>query len=504
MKNIIKYTAVITFLIIISGCTKDFLNINEDPSSTRNATVQMVLPSAIGSTAYVTGGWYQLLGGFWAQHWTQAKGAPQWREIDSYNLTTNDFDTRQYAELYSGALNDYKYIRKTALTQKNWSYYLISTVMEAYTFQILADLYDQVPFTDALQGDEGNFTPKFDKGSDIYPKLIERINEALTYDYKTFKSSTNPNATAIEPGNDDLIFGGDMDRWEEFANTLKLKIYLRQSYVNPSIAQAGIEAMYSANAPFLTVDAMMTQFANQENKRNPVFETCFDRLNGNICASYTLMAVLQNNVDPRLDAIYTPPASGDPHKSLAQGDFFNTEASIVNIRNLSTPAVTGLDPVYLISSSESYFLQAEAIARGWGSGSAQDLYNSGIDASFTKFGVTGASSLYGIGGVYEYPASFSLDSIIGAIITQKWIALANSQSLEAFFEQSRTHFPKISSVPASDGAYVFGQFTVSINNVTANKFPKRLLFPESEIKRNPNTPALVPITEKIWWDTKIY
>jgi hypothetical protein len=502
MKKITIILTLIT-LLIFSGCKKDFLNVNEDPSNTRTATVQMVLPAAIGSTCYVVGGWYQLLGGFWSQHWTQAIGAPQWRDIDSYNLTTNDFDQRQYGELYSGALNDYKYIRKVALADKNWSYYLIATVMEAYTFQVLADLYDQIPFTDALQGDDGNFSPHFDLGQNVYDALIVRLDEALTHDYKTFKSNTNPNATAIEPGADDLIFGGDMDNWEAFANTLKLKIFMRQSYVRPAVASAGIEAMYAANAPFLTTDAKMTQFADQENKRNPIYETGVDRLNGNISASYTLLNFLQVNSDPRLDAIFDPPSAGGSHKALPQGDFYNPDPSLVNIADLSTPKLSGLDAVYLISKPESYFLQAEAIVRGWGAGSAKTEYDNGISASLEKFGIAGADSIYGPGGVYEFEPGKSMESQIEKIIVQKWIALANSQSLETWIEQGRTHYPELSIAPVTDTAnYVSGRWTVSVNNVTGNKLPKRLLFPESEIKRNPNTPALKPITDKIWWDTK--
>jgi len=499
-----KLSIILTIgtLLIFSGCKKDFLKVNEDPSSTRNATVQMVLPGAIGSTCYVVGGYYQLLGGFWAQNWTQALGAPQWRDIDSYNLTTNDFDGYQYGELYSGALNDYKYIRKVSLADQNWSYYLIATVMEAYTFQVLADLYDQVPFNDALQGDQANFAPHFDLGQDVYDAIISRLNEALSHDYKNFKSNTNPGATAIEPGTDDLIFGGNMDNWEAFANTLKLKIYLRQSYVRPAVASAGIQALYAANAPFLNIDAKMTQFSSQENKRNPIYETGVNKLGGNISASFTLLNFLQINSDPRLDAIFDPPAAGGPHKALPQGDFYNPDPTVVNIANLSTPKLDGLDPVFLISKSESYFLQSEAIARGWGTGSAKTAYENGIQASLAKFGITGADSIYGPTGVYKFPTSAVFDTLLKAIIVQKWIAMANSQSLEAWIEQSRTHFPETSPVAAVNPAYIPGQWTISVNNVTGNKFPKRLLFPESEIKRNPNTPALKPIKDKIWWDTK--
>ena len=58
-------------------------------------------------------------------------------------------------------------------------------------------------------------------------------------------------------------------------------------------------------------------------------------------------------------------------------------------------------------------------------------------------------------------------------------------------------------MPADDGDYVPGEFTVSVNNVTSGRFPKRLIFPESEYSGNPFTPQKKQVYEKIWWDKKV-
>lgn len=505
MKNIIKNIKWIVFLLVflISACEKDFLDINHDPSRSQESTVQLTLPAAIGSSTYVIGGYYQLLGAFWAQHWTQAIGAPQWREIDAYNIQNSDFDVRQWGELYSGALRDYKYVRELALKEQNWSYYMMASVMMAYTYQVLADLYDKIPFTEALQGDLGIITPKYDNGPVVYDGLINMINEAMSHDYKTFKSNSNPNATAIKPGADDIIFAGDMDKWERFANTLKLKIYLRQCYARPAVASAGITAMFNANAPFLNTDAKVSIFANQQNKRNPAYETFIDRLSGNVSTSNTIYSILDSVSDPRLPKLInknkkTPAV----YKCLVQGDYFNnTFPAGANIADLSTPVLGPLDPVYFMSESESYFLQAEAIERYGLAGNAKALYEAGIDASFTRLGVVGSAALYAPGQPYEYPNT-TFEEKLEKIIIQKWIAMTNIQGLEAFLEHNRTQYPRESTVPGNSPAYVKGQFTVSVNSAIGNQFPKRLLFTESERRRNPNTPALEPITKKIWWDVK--
>lgn len=506
MNRKVNFSIVLVLAMFILSCQKDFLDINHNPNRTSESSVQLTFPAGVASTAYVVGGYYQLAGGFWSQHWTQSVGASQWRELDQYNIKTSDFDDNQWGELYSGALNDYEYVRKVALKDQNWSYYFMATVMQAYTYQVLADLYGKIPYSEALKGNEGLLTPKWDDASVVYDGIIAKINEAMSHDYKTFKSNSNLTATAIEPGKDDMLFMGDMDLWEQFANTLKLKIYLRQMYVRPSVAQAGIASLYSSNVTFLATDAKINQFGDEENKRNPAYETFVDRLGGNLSGSKSMVEYLEIQGDPRLSKLYAMPSklivghTDYTYYALRQGDFFSSiYGAGANIQNLCTPKLSALDPVYFISESESYFLQAEAIAKGWGTGDAKSLYEAGIEASFAKLGAVGASSLYGAGAPYAFVAA-PFDSAQQCIMVQKWIAMTNSQGIECFIEHNRTHFPaenpdNLSNFP--------GQFNVSYtSSAPTGLFPKRFLFPESETKRNPNTPAVLPITQKVWYDAK--
>ncbi|MDP4208512.1 MAG: SusD/RagB family nutrient-binding outer membrane lipoprotein [Bacteroidota bacterium] len=481
MKKIIYVFAILS--IIGAGCSKSFFDVNTDPNNAATSTPKLTLPAGIASSAYVLGGWYQLLGGFWAQHWTQSTGASQWTKLDDYSLLPTDFDTRQYAELYVGSLNDLEYVRNVAGKTNDWTYYLVATCIQAYTFQVLADLYDKVPFSEALKGD-GNLAPKWDNGSLVYDSLIARLNYAISKDLTT-KSVSNPLATSSVLGDEDLVFQGDMKKWIQFANTLKLKIYLRQVIARPNIASSGIIALLATNN-FLSVDAKVTAFGKEQNKRNPIYETGVDRLSGNIVASYTLLNFLVSNGDPRLDYIYTPPA-GKPQTGLKQGHYKSDAPTYPTITSLSTPNLQALDPVYYFMASESYFLQAEAQLRYGTDAAAQALYIKGIQASMTKLGATNNPTLYNTGGVYAYPTTppATANEKLKAIITQKWIALANSESLEAFFDQNRTGYPDF--------------LTISPTNVTSNMFPKRLLFPNSERRSNPNTPAQVPITTPVWW-----
>ena len=203
-------------ILVATGC-KEFLDINESPNNPADASIDLLLPSAQTSMMVTFGGDYATLAGFWAQYYTQAPDAGQYEDYDEYNVPTDKFDN-QWQEAYAGGLNDFEIIRTKSLESGDNAYYLIATLMQAYSFQMLADLYDKVPFSEALQGD-GNLNPGFDEGASIYAALLDRIDDAV--------AQYNDNGAGLDPGSQDLIYGGNMSEWIRFANTLKLKMYLR-------------------------------------------------------------------------------------------------------------------------------------------------------------------------------------------------------------------------------------------------------------------------------------
>ena len=166
-----------------------------------------------------------------------------------------------------------------------------------------------------------------------------------------------------------------------------------------------------------------------------------------------------------------------------------------------------------MSYTEACLLEAEAMIRyNVGSYSdAKDKYDEGVTSAYLR--VLSISDIPldeqlslaegFLNNQYRFPTEGSpVEVFIKKIIIQKWISLAGIQSLETFFEQNRTHYPEISPVQADAEDYVVGEYTISVNNVTSGRFPKRLIFPESEMAGNPNTPESKPVWEKIWWDVK--
>lgn len=143
-----------------------------------------------------------------------------------------------------------------------------------------------------------------------------------------------------------------------------------------------------------------------------------------------------------------------------------------------------------MTSYESIFLQAEAVARGWltSASTDQELYELGIIESNLTYEVdTTDIALYYTQPGIDYTETVTVDDKVKYIVTQKWVAICGNQNIEAWTEWRRTGAPTF-----------FKQSVVS--NIGAGRFPQRLFYPSDELKRNPNFPGQKMIYDKVWWD----
>ncbi|WP_276501895.1 SusD/RagB family nutrient-binding outer membrane lipoprotein [Terrimonas pollutisoli] len=478
-------------LLATSSCKKNFLEVNVDPNNPTTASVDLVLPTALVYSAYDLGNPYQVLGGFWAQYWTQGPTGNQFSNYDQYSINSGDFD-RQWIDVYAGPLNDLKYIVAEGQKTGNDNYAAIAKIMQAYLFQYVTDMQGDVPFAEALQG-ATNLNPKFNTQQEVYDGLITLVDEGLAL------LDENSN---VHPGADDLFYHGDMHLWQKFANTLKLKIYLRQAYVRPAVAEAGVKALYAAGAEFLDFEeTAQVNFTTATFNQHPLFAHINSVGEFNILASQTALGYMLGLNDPRIDKFYrraTLGAGTGQHVGIPQGKGrILPNPATLDDRQFSKPGpavggapasgVGGEAPVIFMSEAESYFLQAEAVVRGWGTGDAEQLYNDAIELSFLYWGFTSAQfNTYKAQSGVTFPAAGTTEQKLKAIITQKWVSMCGTQNIEAWTEWRRTGYPDI--------------FTVSETTIIGNKFPTRLLYPDSEVTANPNTPAQKTVTDKMWWD----
>jgi Starch-binding associating with outer membrane len=486
--RMIHFAAAFSVLMAVTSCKKDFLDVNVDPNNPTNAAIDLVLPTALGYSAYNLGNPYQVLAGFWGQVWTQGPTGSQFQAYDQYSITSSNFNG-QWINVYAGPLNDLKYIAEEATKTGNKNYAAVAKIMQAYMFQVMTDLHGDIPFSDALKGGTGVIAPKFDSQQEVYDGLIKLVNEGLAL--------IDVNST-VHPGDDDFFYHGDMEQWKKFGNTLKLKIYLRQAYVRPNVAQAGIQAMYAANAAFIDQgDEAAVPFTNVTFNQHPLFAHINSVGEFNILASQTALNSMLVLNDPRVDVFYrraTAAPNTGTHVGILQGNGRNLpNPSLLNDRQFSKPGAAVGGPggaaarVIFMSEAESYLLQAEAVARGWGTGDAEQLYYDGIALSFLSWNLSVAqAAAYTAQAAVQFAAAGTLEQKIKAIIFQKWTSMCGSQNVEAWTEWRRTGYPDI--------------FTISASSNIGNKFPVRLLYPDSEITSNPNTPVQKTVTDKVWWD----
>lgn len=477
LKYISYSSAFFIVLIFFSSCKK-YLDVNTNPNNPEDVNITLLLPSAEAAIAFPMGYDFAVFGGFWSQYWTQSPSSSQYKTVDSYTPSATDFD-RPWGILYNDALTDLKVIEQKATAEKRSNYVGISKILQAYTFQLLTDNFGAVPFKEAVAANQGNFSPKYDSEDTVYLNIIQMVKDGVAELDK---------GSLVVPGEDDLIYQGDMDKWKAFANTLLLRIYLRISDVLPAVSQAGIAELGTSGAVFLS-DGETGQilYTSTGGSQNPMYESAAGTvLNGvhNIFASSTAIDSFTVLSDPRVDVLYTPGAG------IPQGGYSDpavtasgkAEPSAVTGAYVGDPA-SALAPVKFISDYESYFLQAEAVARGWLTGSAEDLYKAGIAASFNTYTLDTA-------GYIQQPSVMwpvALQDQLRAIALQKWLAMDGTQNIEAWAELRRFDYPKFNLSLAASG-------------IVGGNLPARLFYPSTELTRNSNFPGQKKITDKVWWD----
>jgi Starch-binding associating with outer membrane len=480
--KILKRIALFVFpavLLLSSGCKK-FLNVNQDPNNLDAALPTQLLPTVEASVGVALGDDYFPYGNMWAQYFTQSTVASQYKSIDQYLQQNADFNYG-WMHIYQNALiNAQLMITNSAGNSAYVQYLAIGYALKAYALQLATDAFGDIPNAQAVEG-SANKNPVYDKQQIVYDSIFSLLEQG-----KALMNNSDPN----NPGTTDLIFQGNMDSWIAFANTLELRAYLRLSQVDPTTAQAGVRALYASNASFLTVNAAMT-YSKTGGNENPFYTTAVSLGRTiNLIASQTIITAFVRNNDARQFALFDSLPKSDTITYLAQGAFAaNTDLPC------STPSAlvggnpqdanSAVAPVFLISQSESDFLQAEAIARGWGQGSASSMFTAGIQASFAADGIPGSAANYIANAPdAQFPAS-GLPSQLQAIITQKYYAMCGSQGFEAWTEWRRTGYPSFFVPSAANGG---------------RNYPLRFLYPQSELTGNTNYPGTVPETTPVWWN----
>lgn len=491
MKNLKIFIILIT--IILTSC-ENWLDVNDDPNNPREVPPDLVLPAAQASLAVRLGGFLFNTAGFFAQYWSQAPEANQYNDVETYDLRT-DFLDDDYIELFAGALNDLEYIRKECEKSGDYGNYLVATTLRVYIYQMWVDMIDKVPYFEALKAPE-ILQPKWDNGEIVYQELIKEIDNAI--------SKLNKDSYVYET---DMILYSDINEWIGFANALKLKLLMRQSFKND--VKAKVMQLINENN-FMTVDVAFKGFENAVGKRNPWYETT-KRLNtdANHVATITIISYLVSKNDPRLNYRFNPAKKTKKFEGIYPA--LKEIQDNLKTSHYSRPTMDPVQPVYLYTLAELNLFKAEAYLRFENDkDKAKAAYEEAIDNGLLLYNIDPSSvNLYGDASKpYYFDINKSNDELFEQIMMQKWVALCMINNFEAWCELRRTKIPKYYGNYAkflSEGNYIPGQYLNPAKNMLNIPYPNRLPYPDVAVSRNSNTPKLNSIESfenKIWWDVK--
>jgi hypothetical protein len=530
-------------LLISSGCTKKFDDINTNKNSIATVTPAVIpfLFSHALDIATVNQGNYQVAQNLFADQYAQYF-ACEATYFGSDRLVINqNWVGANFNPYYTDVLPQLQTI--FANTDSASAEHAMAEVVWVLTFMKATDYWGPIPYFQA-----GSVEPSvpYDPQDKIYADFFSRLDQAIAI--------LTPLAGSNAYGTYDLIYQGDVSHWIKFANSLRLRLALRVSKVDPTTGQS--EAEKSVAAGVMTASPGDDAFIERSSTGGDIngLSTMSDW--NEFRMSATMASVLKGYQDPRIAQFFLPTVnSKNPSfASTADSAHLALFANYMGLRNglavaqqtltqnlaaanshqgqrwASTNVTVGVTvvgeasytntPQNVMETAECYVLRAEGALNGWNmGGTAQSLYESGITNSMTQWGITGVpvtnyiastktpipSGAYSGNGVdtavSNVPIAWSSDPAmeIKQIMTQKWLGLF-PDGMEAWADYRRSHVLPLYPVANSDNPLITN---------TSTQWLRRIPFLLSEKQTNgAAVTAAVPLLgggpdnemTPLWWD----
>ncbi|MFZ4100853.1 MAG: SusD/RagB family nutrient-binding outer membrane lipoprotein [Sphingobacterium thalpophilum] len=435
---------------------------------------------------------------------------------------------------YGAAANQLDLVLKNTLINNLKPENALAKIWKVALYQRQTDYFGPIIYSNF---GNGKTSVAFDSQKDIYFDFFKILDEAAA-DLR----AANP-ATKIFPisgSSHDLVYDGNVLKNLKFLNSLRLRLAIRISYIEP--AKAKLEAEKAASAP----EGFIVSNADNALSKVKIDGTNVNKLStityiSEFVLSSTLASLMNGYQDPRLP-VYTQPCCGRLTPSTAvfgglvgfrngfasaqRGNNLDLQYSYVGKRWLPINNGGTNEPDHIMEAAEVFFLRAEGALRGWNmGGTAQFLYNEGIKASI-KFRTTASDAVVDayvnstntpskpldrFGNpdsrnsppVTDIPVRFetagSFERQLEQIITQKWLALFPMNDTEAWAERRRTGYPRGYAIIQSDNPAL-----------TRTQLARRLIYPPNSYSTNKaaTDAALVLLggpdtyATRLWWDAK--
>lgn len=512
MKKSFIYTVLISLSLL--SCTKDFGEYNIDPNRLTNvgARERPFMFAKAQSSAAMNRSFYQTVQNLGADLYSQyfALTTTSFR-TDRYALTP-DWQRRFWTVVYVDTAPQLKSILDNV--EEGSGEAALANIMWVYAFHRLADHFGPIPYFDAAKAQEVIAYDPLDK---IYADFFDRLTKAVNH------LKALPQGTKIYEGYD-LMYNGDVQNWIAFANSLRLRLALRISNVDPAKAKVEAEAAVAAGVMVENVQNASLAKALPGNDTNGLAQVA---VWNEFAMSSTIASYLKGFDDPRLPIYFQPSVSTGAFNSLRNGvsaaDLGNVRNQAKSNSNVGKYWVTYNGQVFVgeltarfhvMAAAESYFLRAEGAINGWDMGmNAQEAYEKGIRVSMQQWNVEESkisdyiqSSRTPIkpGDYHDSPAVSNVTIAWSPLVSQqreqigvqKWLAIYPN-GMEAWAEFRRSGYPKMYDVVVSENA-----------DLPAGTFIKRMPYPLTEETSNleelKKGRALLGGADnaatRLWWD----
>lgn len=337
MKSILKKIAFIFLAILGFNSCSDFDEINENPNAfTSDEVSAKFFMTELQIQLYAPNRYpywrAQLIhADRYAGHFTFGFNGSWWTDALGYDYNSGYTDAAyDWMSGYLGKLSGFINFVKEGGDLQNDKFYAIGLIMKGLYYQMYVDTFGMAPYTEAFDPD--NITPKYDELSTIYQGTIADLDEAMA-----IIGDAEVSGEGVELlTNNDLFFGGDMQKWKKLANTLKLRMALRAQGANGAIFAEGAIAEALA-APLLTAsdeNALMEKDPDISQWANAAYGDVWWNFGtgSNWNVGKTLIDYLRNNNDPRLtyyakpidggDVVLTQDAEGDSRNLFSKHSAF--------------------------------------------------------------------------------------------------------------------------------------------------------------------------------------
>jgi hypothetical protein len=449
----------------LSAC-QDFLDVNTNPNAPESATVDIRLPAL--EATFIHSSYYgsvALWGSEWTQQWAFNASARSYAEVQKYELQDTDASTT-WDYLYSRPGNASFTMARDASAEADSYYKGIAKLFQAWTFQLITDLWGPAPYTDAFKPEIRE--PKYVSQQTIYNGVFANLDTAVSL----LSIPSGPR----RPSTNDLLYAGDMTKWNKLAHFLQARANLRLAYASgeDKISRANKTLAALAGGFASNADDADFTYPGGANARNPNYT--FVDLRTVFVGSQFMIQMLQSRNDPRLGILFTPiyydsirgtgtarrtfPAKPNTFVGhLAGSDVFQADSTVSQIGPFFSAENA---PLNVASYSDQKFTEAEARFIVSGAAAADGAYRDGIRANMTKLGVPAAA----ITAYVNARPALTAANALQEIITEKYIA--NFLKTEPWNDWRRTGFPAIPLVPQA----------------VIPTIPQRIRAPSSELSSN--------------------